>query len=171
MKSKLKKLPFALARVLGAGVALTVASTPLLAQQAQKIEKIEVTGSNIKRVEGEGPSAIVVITREEIERSGATNAYELMNLVGANNSTGNVSIASTIGATTYSASTASLRGLQGGRTLVLLNGKRLNSFSGETQGVNGVNLTTIRSFQSGFDPSYYDPRARVVYVQATYKFR
>ncbi|MDQ3027371.1 MAG: TonB-dependent receptor [Pseudomonadota bacterium] len=27
------------------------------------------------------------------------------------------------------------------------------------------------SFQSGFDPSYYDPRARVVYLQATYKFR
>jgi iron complex outermembrane receptor protein len=27
------------------------------------------------------------------------------------------------------------------------------------------------SFQSGFDPSYYDPRARVVYVSATYRFR
>jgi iron complex outermembrane receptor protein len=27
------------------------------------------------------------------------------------------------------------------------------------------------SFQVGFDPSYYDPRGRVVYVQATYKFK
>jgi iron complex outermembrane receptor protein len=27
------------------------------------------------------------------------------------------------------------------------------------------------SFQAGFDPSYYDPRARVVYVQATYSFK
>jgi len=27
------------------------------------------------------------------------------------------------------------------------------------------------SFQSGFDPSYYDPRARLVYVSATYRFR
>jgi iron complex outermembrane receptor protein len=27
------------------------------------------------------------------------------------------------------------------------------------------------SFQLGFDPSYYDPRGRVVYVQATYKFK
>ncbi|MEO5693992.1 MAG: TonB-dependent receptor [Usitatibacter sp.] len=113
------------------------------AQQAQKIEKIEVTGSNIKRVEGEGPSAIVVITREDIERSGATNAYELLNLVSANNSAGNVSIANTIGSLTFSANTASLRGLQGGRTLVLLNGKRLNGFAGEVQGVQGVNLTTI----------------------------
>ena len=143
MNRKLNKLSFALAQVLGAGVALGVASTPVYAQQAQKIEKIEVTGSNIKRVEGEGPSAIVVITREDIDRSGATNAYELLNLVAANNSSGNVSIASTIGATTFSAQTASLRGLQGGRTLVLLNGKRLNTFAGEINGVQGVNLATI----------------------------
>lgn len=143
MNSKLKQLTYALAPILGAGVALTVASTPVFAQQAQKIEKIEVTGSNIKRVEGEGPSAIVVLTKEDIDKSGATNAYELLNLVSANNSAGNVSIANTIGALTFSANTASLRGLQGGRTLVLLNGKRLSSFSGEIQGVQGVNLTTI----------------------------
>ncbi|MEO5676088.1 MAG: TonB-dependent receptor, partial [Usitatibacter sp.] len=133
----------AVANVMGAGVILSVASGGALAQQAQRIEKIEVTGSNIKRVEGEGPSAIVVITKEDIEKSGATNAYELMNLVGANNSAGNVSIANTIGALTFSANTASLRGLGGGRTLVLLNGKRLNSFAGEISGVQGVNLTTI----------------------------
>src|SRR5690348_7378730 len=143
MNSRMKKLTYALAPILGAGVALTVATTPVYAQQAQKIEKIEVTGSNIKRVEGEGPSAIVVLTKEDIDKSGATNAYELLNLVAANNSAGNVSIANTIGALTFSANTASLRGLQGGRTLVLLNGKRLNNFAGEIQGVSGVNLTTI----------------------------
>ena len=27
------------------------------------------------------------------------------------------------------------------------------------------------SFQAGYDPSYYDPRARVVYVSATYSFK
>jgi iron complex outermembrane receptor protein len=27
------------------------------------------------------------------------------------------------------------------------------------------------SFQAGFDPSYYDPRARVIYVSATYSFK
>jgi iron complex outermembrane receptor protein len=140
--TKRHSLGLAVAAALGGGV-LALGSIPALAQQAQKIEKIEVTGSNIKRVEGEGPSAIVVITREDIERSGATNAYELLNLVAANNSSGNVSLANTIGALTFSANTASLRGLQGGRTLVLLNGKRLNSFAGEIQGVQGVNLTTI----------------------------
>jgi iron complex outermembrane receptor protein len=130
-------------RILCAAVVLALAAPQAWGQQAQKIEKIEVTGSNIKRVEGEGPSAIVVLTREDIDKSGATNAYELLNLVGANNSAGNVSIANTIGTLTFSANTASLRGLQGGRTLVLLNGKRLNGFAGEIQGVSGVNLTTI----------------------------
>jgi iron complex outermembrane receptor protein len=138
-------LAIAVLRALGVGAATfsLVCAAPALAQQAQKIEKIEVTGSNIKRVEGEGPSAIVVLTKEDIDKSGATNAYELLNLVSANNSAGNVSIANTIGSLTFSANTASLRGLQGGRTLVLLNGKRLNSFSGAIQGVAGVNLTTI----------------------------
>ena len=141
MRFKMKRLSLAMLRVLGAGIAGALLATAH-AQQPPR-EKIEVTGSNIKRVEGEGPSAIVVMTREEIDRSGATNAFELMNLVASNNSAGNVSFASTIGALTFSANTASLRGLQGGRTLVLLNGKRLNSFSGEIQGVSGVNLTTI----------------------------
>jgi iron complex outermembrane receptor protein len=27
------------------------------------------------------------------------------------------------------------------------------------------------SFQLGFDPSYYDPRGRVIYVSATYQFK
>src|SRR3954471_3050731 len=141
MKKK-HSLALAIAAALGGG-SIALAALPAAAQQAQKIEKIEVTGSNIKRVEGEGPSAIVVLTREDIDKSGATNAYELLNLVAANNSAGNVSIANTIGALTFSANTASLRGLQGGRTLVLLNGKRLNNFAGEIQGVSGVNLTTI----------------------------
>ena len=142
MRFETNKTRAAVAQALGAGIAGVLLSMPTIAQQAPR-EKIEVTGSNIKRVDVEGPSPIIVMSRDDIERTGATNAFELMNLVAANNSAGNVSFASTIGALTFSANTASLRGLQGGRTLVLLNGKRLNSFSGEIQGVSGVNLSTI----------------------------
>src|SRR5687768_15684649 len=129
MRFEMKKTYVVVAQILGAGIAGAILAGPAAAQAPR--EKIEVTGSNIKRVDVEGPSPILVLTREDIERTGATNAFELMNLVAANNSAGNVSFASTIGALTFSANTASLRGLQGGRTLVLLNGKRLNSFSGE----------------------------------------
>ena len=105
--------------------------------------RVEVTGSNIKRIEGEGALPVQIIDRAEIERSGATNAMEIMNLISANNSAGNVSVGNVIGATTFSNQTASLRGLGGPSTLVLVNGKRLGTFSGGISGAEGVNLQAI----------------------------
>jgi iron complex outermembrane receptor protein len=143
MKMKVKKLSNAVMGALGAG-AMVVAVAPLaMAQQPAAKERIEVTGSNIKRVEGESALPVTVITREDIDKSGATNAVELLQLIGSNASAGSVLAASTIGATTFSAQTANLRGLTGGRTLVLINGKRVNGFAGELNGVQGVNLSVI----------------------------
>jgi iron complex outermembrane receptor protein len=106
--------------------------------------RVEVTGTNIKRVEGEGALPVQVITREDIDRSGATSTQELLQLISANNSAGAVGPASVIGSTTFSVQTASLRGLGGGRTLVLLNGQRLANFAGEVPGTGaGVDLTAI----------------------------
>jgi iron complex outermembrane receptor protein len=102
-----------------------------------------VTGSNIKRIDGETALPVQVIGIEEITRSGATNAMEVMNLISANNSAGNVSVGNVIGATTFSNQTASLRGLGGSSTLVLVNGKRLGTFSGGVNGAEGVNLAAI----------------------------
>jgi iron complex outermembrane receptor protein len=146
MNPKMKRLTVAVMQATGVGVALAAFAAPAAAQsqnQAQKVEKIEVTGSSIKRVEGESALPVTVISREEIEKSGATTPMELLNLVSANNSLGNVGLTSTIGASTLSAQTASLRGLQGAHTLVLINGKRVNGFAGEIQGVQGVNLAMI----------------------------
>ena len=53
-----KKLPAALLAALGAGVALSATSIGALAQQAQRVEKIEVTGTNIKRTDSETPSVV-----------------------------------------------------------------------------------------------------------------
>ena len=105
--------------------------------------RIDVTGSNIKRVESEGALPVTVITREEIDRSGATTPMELLQLVSANSSLNAISLANVIGATTFSAQTASLRGLGGAHTLVLINGHRIEGFPGETAGVQGVTLSTI----------------------------
>src|SRR4051812_823240 len=74
--------------------------------QPASSEKIEVTGSNIRRVEGETALPVTVMTREEIQRTGATSAYELMSFVSANASIANVGFTSVIGATTFSANTA-----------------------------------------------------------------
>ncbi|MGZ5676892.1 MAG: hypothetical protein ACXWHC_19025, partial [Usitatibacter sp.] len=83
---KVNKLSGAVAGALGAG-AMVFAGAPAMAQQQPAAkERIEVTGSNIKRVEGETSLPVTVITREEIDRSGATNAMELLQMVSSNNS-------------------------------------------------------------------------------------
>src|SRR5690348_6256974 len=148
-----KKVAAALACIVGVGGAM--AASGALAQavnpdvpsntrpEAKPDIRVEVTGSNIKRVEGEGALPVQVITREQIDKSGATTPMELLQQISANNSIGAVNIANSVGATTLSAQTASLRGLGGGRTLVLINGHRIEGFPGEIQGVQGVTLSTI----------------------------
>jgi iron complex outermembrane recepter protein len=124
---KRKELARALVQALGAGVALSVAMSAAHAQQAQKVEKIEVTGSNIKRIDTETAAPVQIITREEIERTGHTTVSELLrslpsNLTGGlNDLTGSNSFSS-------GASTISLRGLGSTATLVLLNGRRVAPF-------------------------------------------
>jgi iron complex outermembrane recepter protein len=133
-----KKVASALACVLGAG-SVGVVGAPAFAQDI----RVDVTGSNIRRVEGEGALPVTVITRDEIERTGAQTAAELLQFVSSNASSGMTLSTNVIGAQTNSVATASLRGLGGQNTLVLLNGKRLTSASGEIQGVYGVNLDSI----------------------------
>ena len=129
-------------RMLVAAAVASLFAAPVADVRAADI-KVDVTGSNIKRIEGEGALPVQVIGREEIDKSGATNAMEIMNLISANNSAGNVSVGNVIGATTFSNQTASLRGLGGSSTLVLVNGKRLGTFSGGVNGAEGVNLAAI----------------------------
>ncbi|HXF77951.1 MAG TPA: TonB-dependent receptor [Usitatibacter sp.] len=144
MNRKDNKLAIAVAAALAFGTTgFNAFAQQPAASAPQSKERIEVTGSNIKRVEGESSLPVTVISREEIDKSGATNAVELLQLIGANASAGSVLSSSTIGATTFSAQTANLRGLTGGRTLVLINGHRVNGFAGEVNGVQGVNLSVI----------------------------
>ena len=136
------------AGIVGVTVAAASIALPVFAQQPspsapQSVEKIEVTGSSIKRIEGESALPVTVITKADIDKSGATTAIELLQLVSANTSAGNVSFANVIGSATFSSQTASLRGLGGGRTLVLINGKRASGFAGEVNGVQGVNLAVV----------------------------
>ncbi len=127
---------------IAAGLAAAVAALSPSAASAQGI-RVDVTGSNIRRVEGEGALPVQVITREEIEKTGAVNAMELLNLISANNSAGNTVLSNGIGSLTFSNQTASLRGLGGPSTLVLVNGKRLGAFAGGISGIEGVNLGAI----------------------------
>ena len=89
-----------------------------------KAEKIEVTGSNIKRIDAESASPIQVITADEIKRSGKQTVTEILRALP---SAGAGGLNDLTGANSFSsgASTVSLRGLGSAATLVLLNGRRI----------------------------------------------
>ena len=113
-----------------------------LAPAFAQTERIEITGSAIKRVDAEGALPVTVITREEISRSGATNTEELMQAVAAVSSMNAVNNSTGAGNSTQGRSSVSLRGLSGNRTLVLVNGRRLSVAVGG--GVGGaVNVNNI----------------------------
>jgi iron complex outermembrane receptor protein len=105
------------------GASLTMFAGDVVAQQTK--EKIEVTGSNIKRTDTETPAPVQVITREQIERSGSTNLAELLREIPAVASGGAVDFDGGTGFQRGNA-TASLRGLGSVATLVLLNGRRMS---------------------------------------------
>src|SRR5687768_16273349 len=149
MTPKIRKLSLALAQVLGGGLAVTVAATAVHAQQPQRVEKIEVTGSNIKRVDSEGPAPVEIITRQQIERTGATNTNELLRSIATIDIFDQGETASNSPAGSGTA-TIRLRGFSESNTLVLLNGKRLpinalydSSGAGAAVDINMIPLSAI----------------------------
>ena len=122
-----RSLAVALTSALGAGAFITVS---VGAQEVQKGEKVEVTGSSIKRIDAETALPVQIITRQEIERTGAQNTEELLRTIPSIVSANSLSQAMASGANTASVSTVSLRGLGGQRTLVLVNGRRATVFGG-----------------------------------------
>ncbi len=120
-------------------VALAVSSLAL-AQPANDttIQKITVTGSNIKRTSVEGSSPIQTITAKEILATGANTIAELLHSIPAFGSGASIDIVD--GGFAKGSSTASLRGLGSSSTLILLNGRRItaSAYADPNQGKSTV---------------------------------
>jgi iron complex outermembrane receptor protein len=114
---------------------------PAFAQDAQTpTQRVEITGSSIKRVDSETALPVTVITREQIEKSGAVTVQDLLLRVSA----GGAMFADTTQGAGYAQSSANLRGLGPNSTLVLLNGRRLANFAfGNAGGAAAVDLNSI----------------------------
>ena len=125
-----------------ATVANAVAQTPV-ADAPPQLERVEVTGSSIKRIDAATALPVQILNRADIQRSGASNAEQLLKSVSATATLGSTSVANT-GAGggqggNGSVSLISLRGLGSARTLVLINGRR----SAPVAGTSAVDITTI----------------------------
>ena len=95
------------------------------AQQApaQELQRVEVTGSNIRRSQSETASPVQTLSREDIDKSGKASVAELLQTLAVDNQG---SVPTTFGAGFASgASGISLRGLGAASTLVLVNGRRI----------------------------------------------
>ena len=134
-------------------VALMGVVGPVVAQEAvpPALQRVEVTGSSIKRVAKEGALPVQVITFDQIEKQGITTTEQLVrtlsaNGTGADNMTsGNNVFGADADRVSGGASFASLRGLGPSSTLVLLNGRRIatHGASGKSVDLNSIPLGAI----------------------------
>ena len=136
-----RQVALAVSEVLAAVLIFSLGSPAALAQD--KVERVEVTGSNIKRIAGETALPVQIMTREDIARTGATTVEQFVNNIGVTMQGNNNTVAATAsGATTGGVSGISLRGLGSQRTLVLINGRRVAAGGTITDSVT-VDINTI----------------------------
>lgn len=102
------------------------------------VQKVFVTGSNIKRADKEGSSPVQIVSAKEIATTGATTIAELLHSIPAFGSGASVDVVD--GGFSRGAATASLRGLGSSSTLVLLNGRRIaaSAYADPNQGKSAV---------------------------------
>lgn len=112
---------------------------PEEAQPAQAMQRVEVTGSSIKRIAAEGSLPVTVVTSEAIRAAGVTSMADLVQrMATVQGSTGE---SASVGGSTFGFAGISIHNVGETRTLVLLNGKRLAPFGGQT----------LTGFAAGFD--------------------
>ena len=99
-----------------------VAQTP----PAQSLERVEITGSNIRRADAETASPVQVISKKEIDQAGKGTVAEYLQTLTADGQ-GSVPFTYGRGFSGATAAGISLRGLGANATLVLINGRRATS--------------------------------------------
>jgi iron complex outermembrane receptor protein len=113
----------------------------------EEVERIEVTGSRIKRTDLETASPITVITAAEFELQGRISVADALRSV-TSNSFG--SFVPSSGSSQQSQSTISLLGAGSGRTLVLLDGKRMAgspSLGGASANLSSIPMAAVERIE------------------------
>ena len=153
---KIKKLAHCVTLSLLAPLATTATQTfaQTVPAEPMKVERVEITGSNIKRVASEGSLPVQIITREQLDRQGIVTAEQLINTLTVNgNGMDNLASNSDVGGGSSRGnnglSAANLRGQGSNATLVLLNGRRLavHGLSGSVVDLNQIPMAAIERIE------------------------
>lgn len=157
---KFKNTPIALALLAALSTSHVYAEKDLTEQSATEVERIEVTGSRIARINTQTPSPVVSIDASAIKGTGLLNINELLTqlpqfALGTDSSSGNSSFGNA------GLNTVNLRNLGADRTLVLVNGRRIvrstydNGFMASDTGYIPVDLLERVDILTGGAASTY----------------
>lgn len=125
---------------LAAALALAGLVQVAQAQEVTSLERVVVTGSSIKRLASETALPVTVVTRDQIEKSGASNVEDILRRVTASSAM----LSDATQGAGYATSNANMRGLGANSTLILLNGRRLAAHPfGSIGGAAAVDLNSI----------------------------
>ena len=128
------------AALVALGGTLLICGTPAFGQQT--LERVEITGSSIRRIDAESALPVQILKREDIAKSGATSVTDLLQKLSSVQ--GSFGESSGVGGT-GGFNSVSIHNVGDTRTLVLLNGHRLAQWGGQllTGFGAGVDLNSI----------------------------
>ena len=111
--------------------------------QDTTVQRVEITGSSIKRIDAETSEPVTVIKADDLKKQGVTTVEQIMQSVSAMQV--QQTSAQSVGAGTGGASFADIRGLGANKTLVLLNGRRIanNAFNSSAPDLNTIPFAAI----------------------------
>ncbi|MEC8966341.1 MAG: TonB-dependent receptor [Pseudomonadota bacterium] len=112
-------------------------------EAADAVEKIEVTGSRIRRTDIEGANPVTVMSRVDIEKFGVTSIGDVLQAIPSAGSAINTNNNNGGNGTT----TINIRGIGSNRTLVLVNGKRWAPGLGGSVDLNNIPASIIERIE------------------------
>jgi iron complex outermembrane receptor protein len=121
---------------------LAIAPGAALAQDAS-LQRVEITGSAIKRIDAETAVPITVIKFDDLKKQGVTSIEQVMASLSSSQAITGTS--QMVGSGTEGASFANLRGIGANKTLVLLNGRRVanNAIDSSAPDLNMIPFAAI----------------------------
>jgi iron complex outermembrane recepter protein len=139
-------------RAIVSSLALLGLASHALAQVAE--QRVQITGSSIKRIASEGALPVQVISRAELERQGIASTEQLImdlniNGNGLDNLAGQADVVDGAARGNNGATSANLRGQGSNATLILLNGRRVaaHGLNGGTVDLNLIPFAAIERIE------------------------
>ncbi|MFT6920898.1 MAG: iron complex outermembrane receptor protein, partial [Cognaticolwellia sp.] len=136
-----------IAMMFGAGAAAAISAPAFSAEadeaEVEKVERIQVTGSRIRRADVEGANPVSIMTAIDIEKFGITSIGDVLQSIPSAGSAINTNSNNGGNGST----TLNIRGVGSNRTLVLLNGRRLATTLGGSVDLNNIPSSIIERIE------------------------